>query len=310
MPNLRCPNCQNEVSSSARNCYYCGAALPAQSAQPYQPPQEMQEPTAPKGVPSALGKFFHSPMVLLSIIAYTIYAGIFLIEFIPLLKYIDDCFALISVSIFLFVQVFSVILSFVPPLVISVGLWEMYSSEGQEGAAVIKGGISAYIALLVAIMLSAFMLIITSGHSGVVSDYMIRSRVNSELILPLAYCIFGLFVASALRTFVGSVEYTAFSGEANTDGAVKAGTMVLIYVGISLISVFGVLDFLSISESVSDMFGDLDSTLSTISNLAHLLALGLFGILAFSYCKRMDRANQIDSKNIGMRITGEGKDLP
>ncbi len=245
-------------------------------------------PNAPSATAKAIRQFTKSPLILCAIIAYTLYAGISAIQVIPSLDYLEYCFDLFEVSAFMGIAMIAALFMFIGPIIITVGLWQMYSSEGRQGAETTKAGINTYVGMFSCVLGGVLLTILTIDGA---MDYF--GEILEVLFMPLAYVVFNLVAVSSLRKFVDAVDTTAISKKAHTDGVTASGVLVCIYLVLTLVA------YMDIQESLEDLGISLslltsEDSMSDIANIAHIAALVMFAIAAFVFCDAMNRAKATD----------------
>lgn len=239
----------------------------------------------PTEVRKACNGFIRSPLILCAIIAYTIYAGISAVEGWKLLSNLDNTIRVMNVSFLMgFGMLLLQLLAF-QPIIVTVGLWKMFTSGGNWGADTVRFGISAYVGGGIGSLSCILVGFIFESES---MD--ILSILFEESFLPMAFMIFAMVAISSLRGFAESVEYTAQSGKACTDGVVKAGILIAIYLGLTLIITMNAAEAYAIASALQiNSFG-------TVSLVARLGSLLLFCISAFVFNNMIQLASAEDEK--------------
>ena len=183
---------------------------------------------ASSSTPSIVSKtnyqFVKSPLVLFAISAYTIYTAIAVIQSIPNLEYLDDCFDILTVSPLLAVVVFCALILFIAPIIITVGLWNMYNSGGSNGASTVCSGIRTYVTLFITAFVCALLFVFIEYDALEYAD-----DVLEESFLPIAYIIFSMIAISSMCNFALAVESTTVRRKANVDGVSRAGVQMLVF---------------------------------------------------------------------------------
>ena len=253
-------------------------------------------PAAPreKAVTIANRNFIKSPPILIAIICYTIYAGITTINVLPSLEYLPYLFEIIDISFFLFLATFSAYILFIVPIIITIGLWTMYTSGGTNGAGTVRGGISLYVTLVITMLISLLLYLFVQLENMEYLDEFIEALFD-ELALPFAYLIFGLVAISSLSGFASCVEYTSIYHRPNTEGATKAGVLILIFCGLTFLAVMEIADKLGGVETLGlSLSDDNESQAAAICRLASLV---LFGISALNYTRTLEQAETTNTYN-------------
>lgn len=244
---------------------------------------------APAKVSKACRDFVRSPLVVCAIIAYTVYAGISVITGLAALPDLSNTFQVMEFSFFLALGLLLMQLLAFQPIIVTVGLWQMFSSDGIWGADTVKSGISTFVGGI-----SSSLCFLLAGIIFESESTEILSVLFDELLMPMIYFVFSMVAIFSLRGFAESVEYTAQSGKACTGGVVKVGTLIAIFLGLTLIML------VDIAEAIEESpFATIFSTLSddspvAISAVARLGSLLLFCISAFVFNHTIELASEED----------------
>jgi len=247
-------------------------------------------PNAPSAVTTACQKFVKSPLILCAIAAYTCYTAIAAIQGIGSLEYLDDCFQLFELSFLLGIGSIIALLMFIPPIIITYGLWSMYNSNGKFGADPVRSGINANIGMIIG-FLSCYLLAILTAGGDLSGSF---GEILEHLLFPLAYFCFSLVAVASLRDFADSVQSTACGGKAYTGGVSRSGTLMVIYLFLTLLIYMDVIDTIDVNSILSMISEMSDNSLYEIASISHIATFVLFCIATFIYCDTMNRAKAVD----------------
>jgi len=248
----------------------------------------------PAKVSKACREFVRSPLVVCAIIAYTVYAGISVITGLAALPDLGDTFQVMEFSLVLALGLLLMQLLAFQPIIVTVGLWQMFSSDGIWGADTVKSGISTFVGGI-----SSSLCFLLAGIIFESESTEILSVLFDELLIPMIYFVFSMVAIFSLRGFAESVEYTAQSGKACTGGVVKVGTLIAIFLGLTLIMLVDIAEAIEESLFASVLSPLTDDSLVTISTVARLGSLLLFCISAFVFNHTIELASETD-KNVAV----------
>ena len=238
----------------------------------------------------ATSQFVRSPLVLTAIIAYTCYAAINAVQSLYVFDVLDTCFILFDFSVFLGLAMMALLFLFIAPVIVTVGLWIMYSHDGKQGANIVNAGINTHLGLFIGGIAGIALALISVG--GLVG----LGMVVSQLFLPVAYIAFSLVAIAWQRKFAEAVYTSAILKTARNNGVSTAGTLMIIHVALTLLAYLNIFDTLgSMNEYFALSEIRLTST-SELANIAHIAALLLFGISAFVFNNAILRARVEDRK--------------
>ena len=229
----------------------------------------------PTEASKACVSFIQSPLVFFAILAYTIYATISAVEGVKALSYMDETFQMMKVSFLVGIGLLFLELLPFQPIIVTVGLWQMLNSGGKWGASTVRIGISTFV---IGGLCSLGCLLV-----GLISELNSAEYVTDlleELFLPIAFMIFAMIAISSLRGFAESVEYTALSGRACTDGVIKAGVLVATYLGFTLLFFKDVIETVKSGPFSPELRLGSEGVVGTVARLGSLL---LFCISAFVF---------------------------
>ncbi len=255
-----------------------------------QPQAAQVSPGALSAASRATSQFTRSPLVLMAVIAYTCYSAITTIQMLPTLKHIRVCFSIFEISFFLGLAALTLFFFFIASIIITAGLWIMYSHEGKQGANIVNAGINTYLGLYITLIASVALALVFVG--GVVG----LSMILSELLIPMGYIVFSLVTVAWLRKLVNAVNTSALLKIAHNEGVSTVGKLVMIYLALTLLAYLNVIDTVG-SLGAFSVLSDLQLTsVSELASICHMAALLLFGISAFVFNNAMLRARFEDKR--------------
>ena len=261
--------------------------------------------TVPKdsAVAKACGEFTKSPVIVGGILAYSAYTVITGIQSLGQLKNIKYCFQLMEISFGLGVAMLLLMFAFIPPIIVTVGLWKMYNSQGNDGGDTVRGGIHGALVLSIGTIVMIFLTLVSET-----GDYLPLDVVMDELFLPLAFYVYSLVAIGSLCNFAVAVQETAMSSKAQTYGVRRAGFLVAVQLVLMLLTYLKVTDTLEILGLLSMLNQGSDDFMTDLAAIARPAALLCFSIGAFSFDTAMEQAAAVDRSSNAQAKASVAKD--